>query len=129
MSFKPLVFALSLALLSACSQETPTADSTPEETPAAETAVAKTESPAPAIPGAQTFAENGVTAEIANWEQVQEFVQKQKGKVVVVDLWSTWCEPCIAEFPHLVELQKKYPEKVVCVSYNMNYDGSKDSPP
>ena len=81
MSFKPLVFALSLALLYACSQQMPTADSTPEETPAAETASAKTESPAPAIPGAQTFSENGVTAEIANWDQVQEFVQKQIGSL------------------------------------------------
>lgn len=32
----------------------------------------------------------------------------RKGKVVVLNLWATWCVPCIAEMPHLVEMQEKY---------------------
>ena len=30
-----------------------------------------------------------------------------KGKVLVLDLWATWCGPCRQEVPHLVELQKE----------------------
>lgn len=30
-----------------------------------------------------------------------------KGKVVVVDLWGTWCPPCRAEIPHFVRLQER----------------------
>jgi thiol-disulfide isomerase/thioredoxin len=30
------------------------------------------------------------------------------GKVVIVDIWGTWCPPCRAEIPSFVELQKKY---------------------
>src|SRR5215207_10267591 len=36
-----------------------------------------------------------------------------KDKVVVVDLWATWCGPCRLEIPHLVELQKEYGGKGV----------------
>ena len=30
------------------------------------------------------------------------------GKVVVLDLWATWCPPCRDEIPHLVEVSKEY---------------------
>ena len=36
-----------------------------------------------------------------------------KDKVVVIDLWATWCGPCRLEVPHLVELQKEYGGKGV----------------
>ena len=31
-----------------------------------------------------------------------------KGKVIVLDLWATWCVPCIQEKPHFEALEKKY---------------------
>jgi thiol-disulfide isomerase/thioredoxin len=37
---------------------------------------------------------DGKTIEVANW----------RGKVVVVDFWATWCPPCVATVPKLVQL-------------------------
>jgi thiol-disulfide isomerase/thioredoxin len=31
-----------------------------------------------------------------------------KGKVLVIDLWATWCGPCRYEVPELVQLQKEF---------------------
>ncbi len=35
-------------------------------------------------------------------------LSKFKGKVVVVNLWATWCGPCVTEMPTLAKLQERY---------------------
>jgi len=39
-----------------------------------------------------------------------------KGKVVVLNLWATWCAPCVAEMPTLARLQAAYAGKPVVVA-------------
>src|SRR5579863_10674676 len=34
-----------------------------------------------------------------------------KGKVVLVNFWATWCDPCREEIPWLIEMQDKYGAK------------------
>jgi thiol-disulfide isomerase/thioredoxin len=63
------------------------------------------------------------------WAETEQKIAEHRGKVVVVDVWSTACEPCLREFPHLVELQEKHPDAVVCVALNSDYAGVRNKPP
>jgi peroxiredoxin len=40
---------------------------------------------------------------------------KKPPKVVLVDIWATWCPPCRAEIPYIINLQKKYAKKAVVI--------------
>jgi thiol-disulfide isomerase/thioredoxin/predicted transcriptional regulator len=33
-------------------------------------------------------------------EVFENFIQEHRGKVILVDFWTTWCEPCISNFTH-----------------------------
>jgi thiol-disulfide isomerase/thioredoxin len=36
-------------------------------------------------------------------------------KIVVVDMWATWCKPCRGFIPHTTELQRKYRDQGVVI--------------
>ena len=51
-----------------------------------------------------------------------------KGKVVVMNIWATWCAPCVAEMPTLAKLQAAYAGKdveVVAVSIDSETSATK----
>jgi len=58
----------------------------------------------------------------------EEQVKKLAGKLIVVDVWSTGCPPCMKEYPNLVALSTRWPDQVACMSYNVDYIGQKSKP-
>ncbi len=49
-----------------------------------------------------------------------------KGKVVLVDVWATWCAPCKAEIPHLEKLIEHYKNNDNIVFIGVSIDKPKD---
>ena len=79
--------------------------------------------------GKEQPAASPLKLELATWEQVQEVVAKSEGKVVVLDLWSTACSPCVRELPGLVKLAAKHEGRVVCLTFNCDFTGAKGEKP
>lgn len=49
-------------------------------------------------------------------DPVSEF---KKGHVYIVEMWATWCGPCIRMFPHLSELQEKHKDQITIIGVNV----------
>jgi thiol-disulfide isomerase/thioredoxin len=48
-------------------------------------------------------------------------IEEYRGKVVLIDFWATWCGPCIAGMPELIDLHKKHHEagfEIVGISFD-----------
>lgn len=67
---------------------------------------------------------NDIPLEVASWEETLAIVAKHKGQIVVLDMWSTWCPPCLKELPELTKIHEAFPKDVVCISLNCNFDGT-----
>jgi thiol-disulfide isomerase/thioredoxin len=79
--------------------------------------------PADATAGAATN-EAEVKLQLLDWDGIQRLLARHRGKVVVLDCWSTSCEPCKVEFPNLVALHEKHSRNdLACVSLSFDYEG------
>jgi thiol-disulfide isomerase/thioredoxin len=75
-------------------------------------------------------AKPAVKLEVRSWKGLEKLVAAHKGKVVVVDIWTTTCGTCVEEFPKFAALRKQFPaDKISLISVNCDYDGIKDKPP
>ena len=48
-----------------------------------------------------------------------------KGKLLVLNLWATWCQPCLEEMPALEQLQSNVPDKLVVAAVSEDRGGKK----
>ena len=55
--------------------------------------------------------------------------EKFAGKVVLIELWGTWCPPCIDQIPHLVSWQDRYGDdgfEIIALEFAWLISGSKE---
>lgn len=60
-------------------------------------------------------------------ERILNYAKELKSPLLLVNFWASWCEPCKEEFPHILNLRKKYAEKglqVVFISVDDRDDRS-----
>ena len=77
-------------------------------------------SPPPPAPPA---AAQAIDVALVDHAGLMAAVEAHRGRIVVLDCWSTSCPPCVKEFPGLVALAAKYRDRVACLSLSFDYEG------
>lgn len=47
--------------------------------------------------------------------RLREFIRNDSAQVAIVNVWASWCKPCLKEIPDLVKLRKEFLSKGVNV--------------
>jgi thiol-disulfide isomerase/thioredoxin len=55
--------------------------------------------------------------ELVGFDVLSQVIDKHKGKVLYIDIWATWCGPCIYEMEYSAELRKRFDKKDVVFIY------------
>ena len=108
----PALLAIACMLLSGCPAPSPKPPGTKTEKPEAKAPDAGPESPKTAAPPPG----GDVTLTVIDKAGYQRFLKENRGKVVLVDFWATWCTSCIELLPHNVELQKRFADQGLVVA-------------
>lgn len=61
-------------------------------------------------------------------KELEKIINERSGKVLFINVWATWCIPCIEEFPDLVKIDEYYKGKDVdIISLNVDFGPGLDS--
>ena len=131
MKSQRLTTCLALAFLLGCTEppQPPSPQPPADVRPAAESPPTATPPAAAASSLSPRTEQQPISLEVKSWDETQQLVAAQKGKVVVLDMWSTWCVPCVREFPRLVNLHRTHAPDVVCIAFNLDYSGAAGETP
>jgi thiol-disulfide isomerase/thioredoxin len=63
-----------------------------------------------------------ITYPKVDWLKGAPVTEFKKDSIYIVDLWATWCKPCIALMPHLSALSTKFKGKIDFIAQNVLED-------
>ncbi len=77
------------------------------------------EVPAEAIDGRQKIAAEDFSLRDLNGRNVR--LSDLRGKVVLLNFWTTWCSACVSEMPELITLQKKQKDDLAIIGVSLDF--------
>ena len=60
-------------------------------------------------------------------DELNEIIKNREGRVLLINIWATWCVPCKEEFPDLINFTEKYGEQIELIGIRIDYPDEVES--
>jgi thiol-disulfide isomerase/thioredoxin len=68
------------------------------------------------------------TIRIVNDQDLSEIISERNGRTLFINVWATWCVPCVEEFPDIVRTYEHFKNSDVdFISLNVDFGSDADS--
>ncbi len=115
----PVLLGLAIAV-AGCDSKSPTEPNDDAATSGGATTTADSDPTGPAA--------NTVKLELVNRAGFDAKIAEHQGKVVLVDFWATWCEPCKERLPHMFDLLRDHqPRGLTLITMSCDDPAARDS--
>jgi thiol-disulfide isomerase/thioredoxin len=54
-------------------------------------------------------------------DELNDIIKSREGKVLLINIWATWCVPCKEEFPDLIKFSEKYGEQIELIGISIDF--------
>ncbi len=75
-----------------------------------------------AVDNEQKQKEDDTTIKNIKLDEIESLFLSHKQGLTIINLWATWCSPCVAELPYFGNIYKRYPKEQVHL-YLLNIEG------
>ena len=74
----------------------------------------------------QLILENLKVAEITI-NELNDIIKNREGRVLLINIWATWCVPCKEEFPDLIKILDQYNEQIELIGISIDFPDEVES--
>lgn len=66
-------------------------------------------------------AQNNIEVDAADRASLDALIENRDGKLLLINIWATWCIPCREEFPDLVKISDTFSEELEVVALSVDF--------
>jgi len=74
----------------------------------------------------QQIRENIEVSEITI-DELNDIIKNREGRVLLINIWATWCVPCKEEFPDLIKILDQYNEQIELIGISIDFPDEVES--
>ena len=60
-------------------------------------------------------------------DKLNDIIKNREGRILLINIWATWCVPCKEEFPDLIKISAEYGDRIELIGISVDFPDEVES--